>query len=95
MMEKKIYANGQKVYELKDEVLTYYFKDGTVKSKGPYQNEKMEGEWIFYRQTGELWQVGNFKENQKHGRWIRYSRDNEVEYDEEFTEGKIVKKKNK
>lgn len=95
MMEKKTYANGQNVYELKDDFLTYYYKDGTVKSKGPYLDEKMEGEWIFYRQTGQLWQVGNFKGNQKHGRWIRYSRDNEIEYDEAFADGKIVKRKNK
>ena len=91
MLEKKTYANGQKVYELKDDFVTYYFKDGTVKSKGPYIDGKMEGEWIFYRQMGALWQVGNFKENQKHGRWIRYSRDNQIEYDEEFVEGKILK----
>lgn len=90
-MEKKTYANGQKVYELNDDFLTYYFKDGTEKSKGPYKEDMMEGEWVFYRQSGELWQVGQFKANQKHGRWIRYSRDNEIEYDEEFSEGKIVK----
>ncbi|MCD8506048.1 MAG: hypothetical protein LRY37_02795 [Alkalibacterium thalassium] len=53
----------------------------------------MEQEWIFYRKTGELWQVGHFKADQKHGRWLRYSRDGEVEYDEQFENGKQLKKK--
>lgn len=91
MLEKKTYANGQKVYTLKDGKLTYFFKDGTVKSEGPFEDEKMEGEWIFYRATGQLWQVGHFKGNTKHGRWIRYDKENEIEYDEVFENGKIKK----
>lgn len=93
MLKKKEYANGQKVYLLEDSYLTYYFEDGTVKSKGPFINDMMEGEWIFYRKTGELWQVGHFKENVKHGRWVRYDREKQIEYDEEFNEGKIIKNK--
>lgn len=91
MLDKKTYANGQKVYELNGDTLTYYFIDGTVKSKGTYNDEQMEGKWVFYRKTGELWQVGQFKGGQKHGRWIRYSRDGEIEYDEEFRAGKQIK----
>ncbi|GEN50239.1 toxin-antitoxin system YwqK family antitoxin [Alkalibacterium pelagium] len=93
MLEKKEYANGQKVYELEDNVLTYFYEDATVKAKGPFVEDKMEGEWVFYRKTGDLWQVGHFKDNQKHGRWLRYSRDGEVEYDEHFENGKLLKKK--
>lgn len=93
MLKKKEYANGQKVYTLEKDYLTYYFEDGTVKSKGPYIEEKMEGEWIFYRKTGDLWQVGHFKENQKHGQWVRYDKENQLEYDEVFDEGKLLKKK--
>ena len=90
MLEKKTYANGQNVYDLENDTLTYYFIDGTVKSKGTYIDEQMEGEWVFYHKTGKLWQVGQFKGNQKHGRWVRYSRDGEIEYDEIFNEGKII-----
>lgn len=93
MLGKKEYANGQKVYELEDNILTYFYEDGTVKAKGPFVEDKMEQEWIFYRKSGELWQVGHFKADQKHGRWIRYSRDGEVEYDEQFDNGKQLKKK--
>lgn len=93
MLEKKEYANGQKVYLLEDEYLIYYFENGVEKAKGPFIEDRMEGEWLFYRKTGALWQVGHFKLNQKHGRWIRYDQKNQVEYDEDFNEGKIIKHK--
>lgn len=92
MREKKEYKNGQKVYELTDDYLIYYFEDGTVKSRGPYINQMMEGEWEFFRKTGQLWQVGHFKANQKHGRWLRYNKEDQLEYDSEFSEGKQVRK---
>lgn len=31
MKEKIHYANGQKIFDLSGEILTYYFKDGKVK----------------------------------------------------------------
>jgi antitoxin component YwqK of YwqJK toxin-antitoxin module len=95
MLKEKKYANGQIVHELKGDLLTYYYKNGKMKAKGPYINGLMEGEWIFYRETGQLWQTGNFKGNLKHGRFLRYDRNDKLEYDETFDEGKIVKKKNK
>lgn len=85
MLEKKSYANGQAVYTLEGERLTYYFKNGTVKASGAYVNEQMEGEWRFYRESGQLWQVGNFRSGEKHGPWVRYSRRGEVESRQEFT----------
>ena len=79
MLKKKFYANGQPVYSLKDEKLTYYFKNGTVKASGSYINGQMEGEWIFYREGGQLWQTENFQHNQKHGNFLRYDRNGKVE----------------
>ncbi|MGM0666636.1 MAG: toxin-antitoxin system YwqK family antitoxin [Bacteroidota bacterium] len=90
MLDKKEYSNGQKVYELKDDVLTYFYKNGKIKAKGPFINSKMEGKWIFYRETGQLWQEANFRGGEKHGRWIRYDRNDQVEYDETFDKGKTI-----
>lgn len=92
MLDKKEYTNGQKVHELVDNTLTYYYKNGQVKALGLYENDMMQGEWIFYRETGQLWQVGNFKDNHKHGRFIRYDRNDQLEYDETFENGKQLKK---
>ncbi len=91
-MDKKQYANGQKTYEQRGDVLTYYLKDGKVKAEGISINGVMQGEWKFYRETGQLWQVGNFKDGQKHGSWIRYNKNDKLEYQEKFDKGKIVKK---
>jgi antitoxin component YwqK of YwqJK toxin-antitoxin module len=93
MLEKKFYANGQKVHELTGDRLTYSFKNGKTKAEGRYEDGKMEGEWVFYRETGQLWVVGNFKNNMKHGSWIRYDKNDEVEYNEHFDNGKVIKHK--
>lgn len=93
MLEKKFYANGQKIHELTGDQLTYFFKNGKIKAVGPYVDGKMEGEWIFYRETGQLWVVGNFKNNKKHGSWIRYDKNGKTEYHENFENNKVLKQK--
>lgn len=92
MFKKKEYANGQKVYAFEGNQLTYYYKNGKVKATGIYEDDQMEGEWIFYRETGQLWQVGSFLHNKKHGHWVRYDKTGAVEYDETFDNGKQIKK---
>ena len=92
MKDKTHYANGQKVFDQVGERLTYYFKDGKVKAQGVSNQEVMNGEWRFYRESGELWQVGNFKDGIKHGSWVRYHRNGELEYDGLFDTGKLLKK---
>jgi antitoxin component YwqK of YwqJK toxin-antitoxin module len=94
VFDKKTYANGQKTYDFKDNVLTVYFKNGNVKATGKHIDGMMEGEWMFYREDGSLWQIGNLKSNEKHGRWVRYDKNNEIEYDELFDNGKKLKKSN-
>ncbi len=95
MLKKAKYANGQTIHELKGNTLTYFYKNGTVKAKGPFKNNMMEGKWVFYRETGQLWVIGNFKNNKKNGSWIRYDRKDKLEYDETFKDNKIVKKEKK
>ena len=74
MLKNKEYKNGQKTYELVGNRMTYYFKNGKVKAEGIYENNLMEVEWKFYRETGQLWQVGNFTNGKKNGTWIRYDK---------------------
>lgn len=92
MLGKKQYANNQKTYELVGNTLTYFFKNGNLKAKGRFENEQMQGEWKFYRETGQLWQVGNFKNNIKNGPWVRYNKNDSIEYNKVFEDGKVVKK---
>lgn len=92
MLEKKFYKNGQAVYDYDGKILTYYYKNGKIKAAGPFMNNMMEGEWMFYRETGELWQVANFKSNMKHGLWVRYNRNGDEEYRETFENNKQLRK---
>ena len=92
MQDKKHYANGQVVFQLEGNKMTYYFKSGKIKAVGIYENELMEGEWHFFRETGQLWQVGNFMNGRKNGSWIRYGKDDQVEYSEVFVNNQPVKK---
>jgi antitoxin component YwqK of YwqJK toxin-antitoxin module len=91
MLEKKYYANGTPVYKLTGDRLTYYYKNGKLKADGKYINDKMEGEWLFYRETGQLWEIGNFLDGMKHGSWTRYGRDDKVEKVQIFGKGKEIK----
>jgi len=93
MLEKKNYTNGQVVYNIDNNILTYYYKTGKIKAQGPFENNKMEGQWKFYRESGQLWQIGNFLNEQKHGKWIRYNKENLQEYNESFENGKLIKTK--
>lgn len=93
MHEKKFYSNGQPVNEVAGDILTYFYKNGKIKARGQFISNQMEGEWVFYRETGQLWQIANFRNNRKHGAWIRFDRNDKVEYEEEFADNKIIKKK--
>ena len=92
MLEKKFYANGQKVFDFDGDKLTYYYKNAEIKATGLYINDQMEEEWLFYRETGQLWQIGNFKNGEKHGFWKRFNKEGNVEYQQNFMEGKPVKR---
>jgi antitoxin component YwqK of YwqJK toxin-antitoxin module len=90
MFKKKKYTNGNNIYKLEEKTLTYYFKNGNVKAKGRYIKNRMEGEWLFYRESGQLWQIGNFRNGIKNGRWVIYDRENRVEDEEEYINGQRV-----
>jgi len=93
MLDKKFYANGQKIHELLGDRLTYFYKSRKIKAEGLFIMGQMEGEWIFYRETGQLWQVGNFKNHKKNGSWIRYDKNGKIEYHENFENDKVIKQK--
>lgn len=38
MLEKKLYTNGQPVYEMIGDKLIYYYKNGKVKAQGLFIN---------------------------------------------------------
>ncbi|MES2930742.1 MAG: hypothetical protein V4665_03080 [Patescibacteria group bacterium] len=95
MQGKTHYLNGQKIYEQKGAILTYFFKTGIVKAKGKYVNGIMDGKWIFNRESGDLWQVGHFKKGVKNGSWVRYNKVCALEHEALYKDGKLVKPETK
>ena len=91
MLEKKNYANGQEIYKNEHKKRSYYYKHGKLKAEGPFENNQMEDEWRFYRESGQLFQIGNFQNDKKHGTWTRFDKENQQEYHELFEEGKLTK----
>ena len=91
MLGKQHYANGQKVYELIGDILTYFYRNGKIKAEGLFVDNLMEGEWKFYKQTGRLWQVGNYTNGKKNGSFIKYDIYDNIVYEEEFLNGLIAK----
>ena len=91
MLEKEIYANGQKVYELKDHYLRYFYKNGALKAEGPLEGNKKSGLWSFYTKDGHMWKQGTYHKGKRHGRWQRFSRDEQVECDCTYEHGQLVK----
>lgn len=91
MLEKKIFANGQQVYDLQGDYLTYYFKDGSIKAEGRFVKNQKVGEWKYYRKDGHLWKVNTYQNGLKHGPCQRYSPEGQVETDELYEAGVRVK----
>lgn len=88
----KTYSNGQKVSELKGDILTYYFENGEIKARGTVANGVMQGEWIFNKKEGYLWQVGHFDDKGKqHGSWILHNKDGSMQKEKHFNHGKLLK----
>lgn len=48
-LEKEYYANVQKVFEFKNNELIYYYRDGTLKAKGPYLYDIKQALWQYFR----------------------------------------------
>ncbi len=88
----KKYKNGQRVAEQVGDERIVYLKNGNIKAKGKFINGKMQGKWIFYRESGELWSEGELKDDIKEGVWKRWDKKGELEYHAIFVSGKLKEK---
>jgi antitoxin component YwqK of YwqJK toxin-antitoxin module len=43
-----------------------------LKAKGKYKNEKLHGDWQWYRKTGVILRSGSFKNGAQVGIWTTY-----------------------
>lgn len=64
-----------------------YYKNGVLKSKGPFTEGKKDGKWIYYYPDGKKEQEGKFKMNVLSGTWNWYYHNGQLKR-EEFFNGK-------
>lgn len=68
----------------------HYFADGSVRSRGTFRDDLVEGEWVWNRSSGGLLQRGSFLAGEKHGLWERWSVDGSRIDSGHFDRGKKV-----
>ena len=47
----------------------YYYRNGNVKAKGYYLNDKEENEWVYFYESGKPEQSGKYKNGKPTGEW--------------------------
>ena len=58
-----------------------FYPNGILKAKGKYKNNKLHGDWKWFRKTGVIMRSGSFIDGEQTGTWITYD-----------AQGKIYKK---
>jgi uncharacterized protein YdhG (YjbR/CyaY superfamily) len=49
-----------------------FYANGVLKAKGKFKNEKLHGDWQWYRKTGVILRSGSFKNGAQVGIWTTY-----------------------
>lgn len=79
MSEGMVQAGGIFVGEWKT-----YYKNGKIKSTGPYQNGQKDGFWTYYYENGKKEQEGKFKNDVLSGQWNWYYENSQLKKQEFF-----------
>ncbi|MFT4600032.1 MAG: antitoxin component YwqK of YwqJK toxin-antitoxin module [Arenicella sp.] len=66
-----------------DEWITYY-RDGTKKSNGTFNEGKRDGKWVYYYKGGQKEQEGKFREDVLSGQWVWYYQNGQIKKSEFF-----------
>lgn len=61
-----------------------FYKNGAIKSQGPYENGKKNGKWVYYYPDGKKEQEGRFKDDVLIGQWFWYYHNGQVKKEEYF-----------
>ncbi len=83
-------ACKSKKYIKRHGAFTYYYKNGNLKSKGNYKNNKKDGNWISWEQTGKIHEKGEYKKGEFDGIIYWYYEDLLCS-EEKYKDDKMVK----
>jgi uncharacterized protein len=66
----------------------YYYNDGTIMSKGSFQNNFESGIWKFYYKNEKVEQSGVYKNGKEDGLWEWFYENGSIKREEEYYNGK-------
>ncbi len=55
-----------------------FYANGVLKAKGKFKNEKLHGDWQWFRKTGVIMRSGSFKNGAQVGIWTTYDASGKV-----------------
>ncbi len=55
-----------------------FYANGVLKAKGKFKNEKLHGDWQWFRKTGVIMRSGSFKNGTQVGIWTTYDASGKV-----------------
>lgn len=64
-----------------------YYKNAKPKSKGMYNLNHKEGDWVYYWVNGQIRETGAFVHQKKEGQWKRYTKDGKLWAAENYQNG--------
>jgi len=67
-----------------------YYKNGSLKKSGKYNDNGNTGEWMFYTQNGDLEAIGHYLNGEKHGEWNNYYLNKKILQTGSYQKGKQV-----
>ena len=70
----RFHKRGQVWVLDRNAVRQVWYKNGTLKAKGPFRNGLREGKWIFYHANGKRKAEGSFLHGKQDGEWRLYAK---------------------
>ncbi|MBI9068058.1 MAG: hypothetical protein JEZ09_12250 [Salinivirgaceae bacterium] len=65
-----------------------YYENGKKRYEGHFNNNKKDGEWIFWFENGNIWSEGYFKAGIRSGKSKVFHENGSLYYDGAYSEGK-------
>ena len=56
-------------------------RTGQLSWKGTYEDDNLEGPWVWYYVNGQLSWKGTYKDGKKEGPWVFYNEDGTKDFD--------------
>ncbi|PJB13043.1 MAG: nicotinic acid mononucleotide adenyltransferase [Flavobacteriales bacterium CG_4_9_14_3_um_filter_40_17] len=57
---------------------TYFYENGQVRQQGYFKDNKLDGQWISYREDGTKSALANYANGKKTGKWLFWSEDGKI-----------------